>query len=65
MLTIVLTLHMIGLNLANQARTKLNRTPDRGSETIEKILWAVAVVAIVAIAVAAIRGFVATQAGNL
>lgn len=37
----------------------------RGSVTIEHVLWAVAVIAIVAIVVAAVRAYVTTQAGNI
>ena len=37
--------------------------PDRGSVTIEHVLWAVAVIAIVAIVVAAITTYVSAQAG--
>lgn len=38
---------------------------ERGSVTIEHVLWAVAVIAIVAIVVAAVRAYVTTQAGNI
>lgn len=38
---------------------------DRGSVTTEHVLWAVAVIAIVAIAVAAIRAYVQSQAGQI
>ena len=42
-------------------------TPDgareRGSVTVEHVLWAVAVIAIVAIVVAAITSYVTTQSG--
>lgn len=65
MLHIAVTLHLFGLDLLDRAHTKLTSTPDRGSETIEKILWAVAVIAIVAAAVAAIRAFVASEAAKL
>jgi len=37
----------------------------RGSVTTEHVLWAVAVIAIVAIAVAAIRAYVQSQAGQI
>lgn len=38
---------------------------DRGSVTIEHVVWAVAVIAIVGIVVAAVRAYVTTQAGNI
>lgn len=37
----------------------------RGSVTTEHVLWAVAVIAIVGIVVAAITAYVRTQAGNI
>ena len=65
MLYLAATLHTVGLSLAARARTKLTTAPERGSETIEKVLWAVAVIAIVAIVVTAIRNYVTTQAANV
>lgn len=38
---------------------------ERGSVTTEHVLWAVAVIAIVGIVVAAVRAYVTTQAGNI
>ena len=38
---------------------------ERGSVTTEHVLWAVAVIAIVGIVVAAIKAYVTTQAGGL
>jgi hypothetical protein len=38
---------------------------ERGSVTIEHVIWAVAVIAIVGIVVAAVRAYVTTQAGNI
>lgn len=37
--------------------------PERGSVTIEHVLWAVAVIAIVGIVVAAITNYVTSQSG--
>ena len=54
---------LIALALALQAR--ITRRSERGSVTIENVLWAVAVIAIVAIVVAAIKAYVTTQSGNL
>lgn len=38
---------------------------EQGSVTTEHVLWAVAVIGIVAIVVAAVRTYVTTQAGNI
>ncbi|HXH78404.1 hypothetical protein [Nocardioides sp.] len=56
------------LTLLIAARLTLNvrrERPERGSVTIEHVIWAVAVIAIVAIVVAAVRAYVTTQAGNI
>ena len=47
------------------ARVSLTTKPERGSETIEKVLWAVAVIAIVAIVVTAIRAYVTSEAAKI
>lgn len=65
MLQIIATLHTLGVSLADRAHEKLTREPERGSETIEKVLWAVAVIAIVAIVVAVIKSYVTTQAAKI
>ena len=44
---------------------RLHRRVERGSVTIEYVLWAVAVIAIVAIVVAAVKAYVTSQAGNI
>lgn len=59
------TLHTLGLNLRERAAQALTREPERGSETIEKVLWAVAVIALVAIVVVAIRTFVTNEAAKI
>lgn len=41
------------------------RRDERGSVTTEHVLWAVAVIAIVAIVVAAVKAYVTSQAGNI
>ncbi|MGH3999227.1 MAG: hypothetical protein ACRDTJ_17425 [Pseudonocardiaceae bacterium] len=41
------------------------RKDERGSVTIENVLWAVAVIAIVAIVVAAIRAYVTSESGKI
>jgi hypothetical protein len=44
---------------------RLRRRGERGSVTIEYVLWAVAVIAIVGIVVAAVKAYVTSQAGNI
>ena len=41
------------------------RRQERGSVTTEYVLWAVAVIAIVAIVVAAVKAYVTSQAGHI
>lgn len=65
MLKLYTTLHVLGLQLMDTAHRKLTTKPERGSETIEKVLWAVAVIAIVAIVVTAITNYVRTEAGKI
>ena len=54
---------LIALTLAIGAR--MPRRDERGSVTTEHVLWAVAVIAIVGIVVAAVKTYVTTQAGNI
>ena len=64
----LLLLYLLGLRLSDQlqqAREAKEKNPERGSVTIEQVAWAAAVIAIVAIAVAAIRAYVTTQVGRL
>jgi hypothetical protein len=61
-------LHLFSLRLTDQLRQALDAKatdPERGSITIEQVAWAAAVIAIVAIAVAAIKAYVTTQVGRL
>jgi hypothetical protein len=64
----LLMLHLLGLRLTDQLRQPLNAKAEdheRGSVTIEQVAWAAAVIAIVAIAVAAIKAYVTSQVGRL
>jgi hypothetical protein len=64
----ILMLHLLGLRLSDQLRQALDakaEDPERGSVTIEQVAWAAAVIAIVAIAVAAIKAYVTSQVGRL
>ena len=45
--------------------SRLLRRDERGSVTTEHVLWAVAVIAIVGIVVAAVKTYVENQAGNI
>lgn len=54
---------LVALHLTTQARTR--QRSDQGSVTIEHVLWAVAVIAIVGVVVAAVMTYVETQAGNI
>ena len=54
---------LIALTLAVEAR--MPRRAERGSVTTEHVLWAVAVIAIVGIVVAAVKAYVTNQAGNI
>ncbi|QLQ10079.1 MAG: hypothetical protein HZY75_06410 [Nocardioidaceae bacterium] len=54
---------LIALTLALQMR--LRRRDEHGSVTTEHVLWAVAVIVIVGIVVAAVKAYVESQAGNI
>jgi len=61
-------LQLLGLRLTDQFRQAMDgkaEDPERGSVTIEQVAWAAAVIAIVAIAVAAIKAYVTSQVGRL
>ena len=55
-------LHTLGVALHERAST---RPRERGSVTIEQVLWAVAVIAIVGIVVVAITNYVTTEAAKI
>lgn len=54
---------LLGVALGVDARMRA-RT-ERGSVTTEHVIWAVAVIAIVAIVVAAVKAYVTDQAGSI
>ena len=62
---LAVALHLLGVRLTETAQRKTTRDPDRGSVTIEQVMWAVALIAIVGIVVVAIRGYVITQAAKI
>ncbi len=59
------TLHTLAAGLNDRAHARLEGDPDRGSVTMEQVLWAVAVIAFVGIVVAAIRSFVTSRAAQI
>jgi len=59
------TLHTLGVKMNEHARTKIDQDPERGSVTIEQVLWAIAMIAIVGIVVAAITAYVTSKSGNI
>ncbi|WP_310964104.1 hypothetical protein [Nocardioides terrisoli] len=63
MLKALVVLQIAALHLYDVLRKRSRR--ERGSVTTEHVLWAVAVIAIVGIVVAAITSYVTKQSGNL
>ena len=71
------TLHILGATLTDKAQatlqTRLGRdpnpgegaVPDRGAVTMEMVIWAVAIIGIVGIVVAAITNYVTSKAGSI
>ena len=59
-LLVLLSLSIRSLNDRFKARTS-----ERGSVTTEHVLWAVAVIGIVGVVVAAVKAYVTSQAGNI
>ncbi len=59
------TLHVLGVHLRDRARGTLAIGRERGSVTIQEVLWAVFAIAVVGIVVAAIRAYVTAQAANI
>ncbi len=56
------TLHTLGVHLRDRVTAATTTGRDRGSVTIQEVLWAVFAIAIVGIVVAAIRAYVSNQA---
>lgn len=65
MLRLYTTLTIVWFALGERLLRPPRRKDERGSVTIENVLWAVAVIAIVAIVVAAIRAFVTSESGKI
>lgn len=62
LLALLLTLHLWA---STEVDTRRRARDERGSVTTEHVLWAVAVIAIVGIVVAAVKAYVTSQAGNI
>ena len=63
MLKVLILLQVVVLTKYDDLRTASRS--ERGSVTTEHVLWAVAVIAIVGIVVAAVTTYVKSQAGNI
>lgn len=63
-LFIALQLAVLTVRDALEDRARIQRD-ERGSVTIQEVLWAVAAIAIVAIVVAAIRAFVTSESAKI
>jgi predicted dehydrogenase len=71
------TLHILGDTLTDKAKAALATRPrrnanpgeahvsDRGAVTMEMVIWAVAIIGIVGIVVAAITNYVTSKAGSI
>ena len=59
------TLHTLGVQMRDTAIRKATKDHERGSVTIENVIWAVAVIAIVGIVVLAITNYVRNKAAEI
>ena len=62
MLRLLVLLHLNSRSIDDRLKS---RASERGSVTMEHVLWAVAVIAIVGVVVAAVKAYVTSQAGNI
>jgi heme/copper-type cytochrome/quinol oxidase subunit 2 len=67
MLKLFITLQVTALAVITCVEDRIvkHRRDERGSVTIEQVIWAGAVILIVGIVVAAIRAFVTSEAGKI
>lgn len=67
MLKLFITLQVTALAVIASMEDRIAKYPrdERGSVTIEQVIWAGAVILIVGIVVAAIRAFVTSEAGKI
>jgi len=62
------TIHTLGFAIGDTAHRKIAGDPhrrDQGSVTMEQVLWAVAMIAIVGIVVVAIKNYVTSKAAEI
>lgn len=62
MLKLIAVLHLAALMTQDQVRSRRN---ERGSVTMEHVLWAVAVIGIVGIVVLAVTNYVTSESGKI
>lgn len=66
---LIATLHTLGLrvgsHVGDQQQLLVRASEDRGSVTIEQVLWAVAVIGIAAIVITAVTTFVRGKASEI
>ena len=60
-----ITLHTLLTSRAHQARSVLRRGRERGSITLEYVLWALAIAALVAVAAGALTAWITGKIGEL
>ena len=66
MLKLFIALQLAAMTVLASLEDRATRQRDeRGSVTIQEVLWAVAAIAIVAIVVAAIKAFVTSESGKI
>ena len=67
MLKLLITLQVMALAVIGSMEDRIvkHQRDERGSVTIEQVIWAGAVILIVGIVVAAIRAFVTSEAGKI
>lgn len=65
---IIATVHLLGLRAADRVEDQyrvLRARDERGSVTVEQVLWAVAVITIATVVITAIRAFVTSKASEI
>lgn len=60
-----ITLHTLTSTRTHQARQLLRRGRERGSITLEYVLWALAIAALVAVAATALTAWITNKIGEL
>ncbi|MCM3556270.1 hypothetical protein M3697_14340 [Janibacter melonis] len=69
MIALITTLQILGLRATDHTTDQVDvlrrAREDRGSVTIEQVLWAVAAISIATLVVVAVRGFVTDKANEI